>query len=190
MPTVDLRSGRQNVAMPNFLEPEWDDDQHQPPFTWRRARLGREAGSEKLGASLFEVPPGASTFPFHLHHANEELLVVVAGRPTLRTLEGERELRSGDVVAFPTGRRGAHRLDNRTEEPVRVLFVSTMLAPEVNEYPDSGKVWARSYAPGAEPGTEEAFVIARPEENLDYFEGEQGRGALGSSIHAHPPDGG
>lgn len=159
--------------MPNFLEPQWGDRQEEPPFTWRRARLGRQAGPEQLGASLFEIPTGASTFPLHAHHANEELLLVVAGRPTLRTLDGERELEPGEVVAFPTGRRGAHRLDNRTEEPVRVLFVSTMLAPEVNEYPDSGKVWARTCAPGAEPDPEAAFLIARPEDNLDYLEGER-----------------
>ena len=97
----------------------------------------------------------------------------MTGRPTLRTLEGERELKPGEVVAFPTGRRGTHRLDNHSEEPARVLFVSTMLAPEVSEYPDSGKVWARSYAPGAEPGTEEAFLIARPEDNLGYFRDER-----------------
>ncbi len=159
--------------MPNLFEPEWDADQDKPPFTWRRARIGRQAGSKQLGASLLEVPPRGSTFPLHIHHANEELLIVVSGRPTLRTLEGERELSAGEVVAFPVGRRGAHRLDNHTEEAAQLLIVSTMLAPEVNEYPDSGKVWARTYAPGAEPGPDEAFLIARPEENLDYLEGEQ-----------------
>lgn len=159
----------------NLFEPDWDDDQEEPPFTWRRARVGRQAGSEQLGASLFELPPGASSFPLHFHHANEELLVVVAGRPTLRTLEGERELAPGEVVAFPAGRRGAHRLDNRTDEAAQVLVASTMVAPEMSEYPDSGKVWARSYAPGAEPGLEEAFLIGRPEESLDYMEGERER---------------
>jgi uncharacterized cupin superfamily protein len=161
------------VRGPNLFDPEWDGSQDQPPFTWRRARLGRTAGSEQLGASLFELPPNASSFPLHLHHANEELLLVVAGRPTLRTLDGERALEPGEVVAFPAGRGGAHRVDNGTDEPVRLLFVSTMLSPEVNEYPDSGKVWARTYAPGAEPGPEDAFLMGRPEENLAYFDGER-----------------
>ena len=159
--------------MPNILEPEWDADQDKPPFTWRRARIGRQAGSEQLGASLYETPPGCSTFPLHFHHANEELLLVVAGRPTLRTLDGERELAAGEVVAFPVGRGGAHRIDNRSEELARVLVVSTMLAPELNEYPDSGKAWARSYAPGGEREPEAVELIARPEENLDYMEGER-----------------
>ncbi|MGI8593616.1 MAG: cupin domain-containing protein [Solirubrobacteraceae bacterium] len=161
------------MSAANLFEPEWDDEQEESPFTWRRARLGRQAGCEQLGASLFELPPGGSTFPLHFHHANEEVLVVVAGRPTLRTLDGERELVPGEMVAFPTGRRGAHRLDNRTGGVVRVFFLSTMLGPEMSEYPDSGKVWARTYAPGAERGAEEAFLIAKPEANLDYMEGER-----------------
>lgn len=159
--------------MPNVFDPDWDAAQDKPPFTWRRARVGRQAGGEKLGASLFEIPPDASSFPLHVHHANEELLLVLAGRPTLRTLESERELSPGEAVAFPVGRRGAHRLDNRADEPARVLIVSTMIAPEVNEYPDSGKAWARTYAPGGDPGPEAVELIARPAENLDYLEGER-----------------
>jgi uncharacterized cupin superfamily protein len=157
----------------NIFEPDWDAEQDEQPFSWRRARLGRQAGSEELGASLFELPPGRSSFPLHVHHANEELIVVLAGRPTLRTLEDERELVPGEVVACPRGRRGAHRLDNRSQEPARVLIVSTMVAPEVNEYPDSGKVWARTYAPGADPGGEAVELIARPDENLHYLDGER-----------------
>jgi len=160
------------VSDPNVFEPRFDAEQDKPPFRWRRARIGRQAGSEKLGASLFELPPGASSFPLHVHHANEEMIVVLAGRPTLRTLDGERELGPGEVVACPTGRRGAHRIDNRSDEPARFLVVSTMIAPEVNEYPDSGKVWARNFAPGAE-GSEDALdVLARPDPELDYLDGE------------------
>lgn len=159
--------------MPSLFEPDWDASQDKPPFTWRRARLGGQAGSEQLGASLFELEPGAASFPLHLHHANEELLIVTAGRPTLRTLEGQRELGPGDVVAFPTGRKGAHRIDNRSDKPARVLIVSTMIAPELSEYPDSGKAYARSWAPGADPHPEKAELIARPDQNLDYMEGER-----------------
>jgi uncharacterized cupin superfamily protein len=159
--------------MPNIFEPRWDAEQDYDPFRWRRARIGRQAGSQRLGASLFELPPGASSFPLHVHHANEELIVVLAGRPTLRTLEDERELEPGEVVACPVGRRGAHRLDNRTAEPARVLIASTMVAPELNEYPDTGKLWARSYAPGAEATLEDVEVIARPDTELDYLEGEK-----------------
>src|SRR5918996_975232 len=158
--------------MPNMFEPEWDAEQDRQPFTWRRARLGRQAGSERLGASLFELPPGASTFPLHAHHANEELLVVLAGRPTLRVAEGERELAPGEVVACPVGRAGAHRIDNRSDEPVRVLVVSTMIGPDVVEQLDSGKVFARSFPPGTDPPPDGVTLLGRPEDNLDFFEAE------------------
>jgi len=161
------------MSDPNVFEPGFDAEQDEPPFTWRRARIGRQAGSEKLGASLFELPPGASSFPLHIHHANEELMVVFAGRPTLRTLDGDRELRAGEVVAFPTGRRGSHRIDNRSDEPVRFLMVSTMISPEVNEYPDSDKIWARGFAPGAEGSSDALDVLARPDPDLDYMDGER-----------------
>ena len=158
--------------MPNLFDPSWDAEQEHPAFSWRRARLARQAGAERLGASLYELPPGASTFPLHFHHAIEELLVVLAGRPTLRTLEAERRLEPGEVVAFPVGRRGAHRIDNRGEQRARVLIVSTMRSPEVAEYPDSGKIMARSYPPGGAPPQEGVDIVVRGEDTVDYFHGE------------------
>ena len=138
--------------MPNLFEPLWDAERDDPPFRWRRARLGRQAGARDLGASLFELPPGGATFPLHAHFANEELLVVLAGRPTLTGSDGSaRELETGELVACPAGREGAHRLDNKTDEPVRVLIVSTMRAPEINEMLEDGTYWVRDYAPGLTP---------------------------------------
>jgi uncharacterized cupin superfamily protein len=137
--------------MANVYEPEWDGAQDDPPFRWRRARLGRQAGAKRLGASLFELPPGCATFPLHAHHANEEMIVVLSGRPTLRTADADRVLGPGDVVACPAGLPGAHRLDNDTAETARVLIVSTMRAPDINEFPETDEVWARSYAPGTDP---------------------------------------
>jgi uncharacterized cupin superfamily protein len=155
-------SGPVRVArVANVFRPEWDADRDEPPFRWRRARLGRQAGSEALGASLFEVAPGAATFPLHAHFANEELLVVLSGRPTLRTADGERPLEEGEVIAFPAGRRGAHRLDNPGDKPARVLIVSTMRFPEINEMLDDDEFWLRSYAPGEDPGDAELDTRVR-----------------------------
>ncbi len=151
--------------MPNVFDPEWNAEQERGPFRWRRARVGSEAGARQLGASLYELPPGGASFPLHAHHANEEMAIVLAGRPVLRTLDAERELAPGEVVAFPAGREGAHRLENRSEEPVRVLVVSTMLAPEIVEYPDSRKTGVSSPATGLRQ-------ILPADRELDYFEGE------------------
>jgi uncharacterized cupin superfamily protein len=148
--------------MANLYEPDWDVERDEPPYRWRRSRIGRQAGARQLGASLFEVAPGASTFPLHIHHANEELLVVVAGRPTLHTLSASRQLAVGEVVACPAGREGAHRLTNDTDEPVRVLILSTMHAPDINEFPETGEFWVRDYVPGTDPPEGALDVHTRP----------------------------
>jgi len=158
--------------VPNVFEPEFEerDPEDPAPFTVRGARLGRQAGARELGATLYELQPGEAICPFHLHHGNEEMMIVLAGRPTLRMGDGERELPTGEVVAFPRGRAGAHRVDNHAGEPARVLIVSTMNAPEVVEYPDSGKVLARStLSPRDDDWLRKIF---RAESGVDYYDGE------------------
>jgi uncharacterized cupin superfamily protein len=156
--------------MANLFEPDFDAEQDRPGFSWRRARLGRQAGAERLGASLFELPPGQASFPLHFHVANEELLIVIGGRPTLRTRAGERRLDEGEVVAFPAGARGEHQLINRSAEPARVLIVSEMNAPEIVAYPDSDKIFARDTPPGGPPVEIGGSFFAA--DAVDYFEGE------------------
>ena len=156
--------------MANAFEPEFDSDQERPGFTYRRAKVGRQAGAQKLGASVYEIPPGEATFPYHAHTANEEMLIVLSGRPSLRTPEGWRELEPGEVVAFPVGEEGAHQVQNRSGDPARVIVISTMIAPEVNLYPDTDRLMAATRAPGGEgEGFQESY---RRDEATDYWEGE------------------
>src|SRR3954469_10690096 len=157
--------------MANLYEPEFDASQDEPGFRWKRARLGRQAGAERLGASLFELEPGEAAFPYHFHFGNEELLLVVAGRPSLRTPDGWRELSEGEVVAFRVGDEGAHQVVNRSDAPVRILMISEMVSPEVVVMPDSRKVQARDQAPGA---TSAGFwEIFRSADSVEYFDGEE-----------------
>jgi uncharacterized cupin superfamily protein len=137
---------------PNVFHPRWDAKRDEPPFRWRRARVGRQADAHALGLSLFEIPPDATTFQLHAHYANEELIIVLAGQLMLTTHEGERELQTGEVVACVAGPEGAHRLDNRGYEPARVLIASTMVAPDITELCEVGQLWVRDYPPGGDPG--------------------------------------
>ena len=89
---------------------------------------------------MYELPPGQSICPYHYELGDEEWLVVLEGTPTLRTPEGERELRAWDTVCFPEGPDGAHKVTNRTEETLRVALLSTRREPAVSIYPDSNKV--------------------------------------------------
>ena len=133
--------------MANIYAPEWVE-RVDAPLRGRTARIGALAGAERLGATLYEIDPGQNGSPFHLHHANEEMIIVLSGRPTLRTLGGSRVLEPGAVVACPVGRDGAHQLQNETDTPVRALVVSTMIYPETAEMLDSDKILVITHPPG------------------------------------------
>lgn len=147
----------------NVLGDEWWAENEKPGFHWRRMRVA----GEHLGASLYEVPPGERTWPYHYELGNEELLVVIAGRPTLRDPNGERKLQVGDSVLFPSGPAGAHQVINRTNEPVRVLVVSNFTMPRAAFQPDSGKIMIRW-------GTDaDDRLLFRQADAVDYWEGEE-----------------
>ena len=94
------------MSRANLFEPEFDTASERDGFRSRRARLARQAGCEHLGASLYELEPGSAAFPMHYHLGNEELLIVIAGEPSLRTRGGERRLRAGDTEARDDHRDG------------------------------------------------------------------------------------
>jgi uncharacterized cupin superfamily protein len=118
----------------SFNQPSWDPDKYPGRHL---APVGAQAGSRELSANVYELDPGAVGSPLHVHHANEELLVVLAGTVSLRGPDGTELLSAGAVVAFPRGQAGAHSVVNRSDAPVRYLVVSTTNRPDVVEYPDT-----------------------------------------------------
>ena len=119
----------------DFEQPSWE----AAKYPGRRvAPVGAQAGARELAANVYELDPGAVGSPLHIHHANEELLLVLAGTPSLRTPDGTQLLSAGAVVAFPRSQAGAHSLVNRSDAPVRYIVVSTTNRPDVVEYPDTG----------------------------------------------------
>ena len=129
---------------PNFLAPEWETPAAMPI---KGVRLGAAAGAQELGATLYELPAGTAVSPYHLHYGNEELLIVLSGRPLLRTPTGDRRLEPGAVVAFVRGPDGAHRVSNPDGDPARVLLVSTMNLPDVAVHLSTG-AWLAMTEPG------------------------------------------
>jgi uncharacterized cupin superfamily protein len=115
------------------------DPLEESPDGMRVARVAERAGSEHLGASLYELRPG-DEMVFHYHVQREELLIVLEGPLELRTADGWETLPTGEVVAFPRGERGAHGYRNRGDAPVRVLVVSEQTAPNISVYPDTNQV--------------------------------------------------
>ena len=98
----------------NLYGDEWEREQEREGYRWRAQMIGPVLGATMLGATVYELPPGQKSFPYHYEYGTEEWLLVVGGRPTLRTPEGEQELEAGDVVCFPEGPDGAHQVRNGT----------------------------------------------------------------------------
>jgi len=148
---------------------------HGDKFSAKLAPIGVHIGAKKLGYNVTSVPPGKRAFPFHCHHANEEMFYVIEGTGTLRFGKEEYPVRAGDVVACPAGGpEVAHQLINTGATELRFLAVSTAIDTDIWQYPDSGKWGAVG---GREPGLPPARAsfagrYVRESESLDYWDGE------------------
>lgn len=132
-------------------------------------RFGPEVGAQQTGASVYELPPGQAVCPYHYEYAEEEWVLALEGRPSVRTPEGTEQIEPFDVVFFPRGPAGAHQIRNDTESAVRILMWSTVVYPAATAYPDSDKiaVWT---------GDKAENVMVQRASNVEYFHGEGERG--------------
>jgi uncharacterized cupin superfamily protein len=126
---------------PNVFGDDWDELDDWSGGGAKSTRL--VGGGPQLGASVYELGPRNSAV-YHFHHGSEELLIVLRGRPTLRTPDGERQLAEGEVVHFPTGPDGAHGVRNDTDDAVRYIVAGIRVSPEVAEYPDTKQITAQA----------------------------------------------
>jgi uncharacterized cupin superfamily protein len=161
------------MARPNVFTEELESQEPVAGFAGRSARLGDAAGSERLGASIYELGAGQTLMPYHYHRVGEEMLVVLRGRPTLRTPEGERQLEEGAVASFVVGPAGAHQVINRSDETVRYLMLSTNPPLDMAGYPDTGKVGLRIDPQAGDEGGKPLRYRYYEADPVDYFEGEE-----------------
>ena len=114
--------------------------------------------------SIYEIPPGKSAYPYHYHHKNEETFYILSGEGILKTPEGEKNVTAGDLLFFPTGPEGAHKLTNCSEtENLVYLDFDVVHDIDVTVYPDSDKIgiWGM--------GINKLYPQSN---NVDYYEGE------------------
>ena len=140
----------------------------EPHYDARYARLAHGTAARKLGATFDILAPGKRGCPYHLHHAQEEMFVILEGTGTLRVAGELLPVRAGDVVFTPPGPEYPHQIINTSDAPLKYLSISTMEAPEICEYPDSGKYLAEGSLDSSTPFE----VIDRRGPGLDYWDGE------------------
>ena len=157
----------------NVFGDEWEDLYPQVEG-WKSNVRRLVPPGNTLGMSVYELLPDQTQCPYHFHHGNEELILVLRGRPTLRTPDGEEQLEAGDTVHFPTGAAGAHQVVNRTDEPARYVVADAHVSPELVEYPDTGKFATMARTESQRGGP--IWTVHRLDDAVDYFDGEQPRG--------------
>jgi uncharacterized cupin superfamily protein len=146
------------------LEFEYDDTDPEG-YRCGMARFGPGLGAKSTGSTVYLIPPGKKLCPYHWETGEEEWLLVLAGRPTLRDPGGETELAVGDLCFFPPSPEGAHQIKNDSGEEARVLMYSDVQTPAATVYPDSDKV-------GIWTGHDGYRVMVHRSSNVDYFSGE------------------
>ena len=145
----------------NFMQDEpWDevDENDRRRTRW----FGHPFDADILGASLIELLPGSPGGALHMHYGVEEMFFVLTGTPAVRTPEGEEQLSPGDVVYFPEGPEGLHTFSNPTDEPVRMIGISSKRFPDVVAYPERGVAWVATRHPERPvPAGGDEGIIAR-----------------------------
>lgn len=155
--------------MSQFLHRHMDElpvkhkDRH-PDYTHDRRDFVPIGFAEHCAVSVYEVPPGKAAYPYHYHHKNEETFFIISGEGILRTPEGERPVKAGDLCFFPAGEEGAHKLTN-TSQTEKLIYIDFDVVHDVDvtQYPDSNKiaVWGK--------GINKQY---RLDEDVDYYDGE------------------
>ena len=152
----------------NFNEAPGTRELREPLYDSVGARLAQGTVALKLGASVDVVAPGKRSCPYHFHHVQEEMFIILEGSGTLRVAGEMLALHSGDVIFIPPGPEYPHQIINTSDAPLKYLSIGTRETPEVAEYPDSGK-----YQAFVRKGDQSLFgSLQRSENGLDYWDGE------------------
>jgi uncharacterized cupin superfamily protein len=152
----------------NFNEVALNHAALEPKYECSHARLSEGTAATKLAAAVNVVPPGKRACPYHLHHAQEEMFIVLEGSGTLRVAGELLPIKAGDTVFIPAGREFPHQIINTSDAPLRYLAIGTTDDPEICEYPDSGKYLAEGGLATKQPFE----VIGKTGNSLPYWEGE------------------
>ena len=144
----------------NLFSDTWDGDKEE---TRTRHRVFWRPDDARMGATLYELAPGAPEDRVHMHYGAEEMFFVLSGRPVLRNQDGTEELAPGDFVFCPEGRAGLHAFSNPSDEAAEILAISAGSFPDVVAYPEHGYAWVATRDPDPElrEKADDPGIIAR-----------------------------
>jgi uncharacterized cupin superfamily protein len=142
----------------NLERLEFKADQMGENYQYESTALASKMGAKKLGFHAEILPPGQFSCPYHFHHSEEELFLVLEGKAMLRQADQFREVTKGDLIFFVNSPEGAHQFHNHTDQPFKFLALSTSDDFEVCEYPDSKKINVTKIKKIFQGGTEVEYL--------------------------------
>lgn len=114
---------------------------------------------------FYEIEPGKSAFPKHYHKYNTECFYILSGTGALETKEEIINIKSGDIIVFPCGEAGTHKITNISDdEKLTYIDFDTTNSPDIIKYVDSGKIGV------IEHNISSSFY--KETNQVDYYEGE------------------
>ena len=160
MPSPDPAAELRERLIRNFNDAPRERFLRAPLYDTESTSLTQGTAAKKLGAGFDILAPGQIACPYHFHHAQEEMFVILQGEATLRVAGEEVPIKAGDVIFVPPGPEYPHHIVNTSDAPLHYLSISTLKKPEICVYPDSGKVGA--FAPGLR-------LLQKQDAGLDYW---------------------
>lgn len=149
----------------NFHRAELEADTDEPDgYRAPSAAIAPAIGAARLAGTVALLRAGESLCPYHYELGEEEWLLVLEGTPSVRTPPGTDTLEPGDVVCFPRGPDGAHKIFNAAAAPARVIVISEHADVASAVYEDSDKIGV--FATGVR-------LLFRRGEAVDYWDGER-----------------
>lgn len=156
----------------NLNDVELKVQKHGATFEARLGAIANRLGAKKLGYRLVVVPPGKKAWPYHCHHANEEMFLILEGEGTLRYAGAAYSIHSGDVICTLPGPDTAHQIINTSSSDLRYLAVSTMEEPDVMEYPDSNKIVIFAGSPPGGDKSKRTLSLTTRDTTINYWDDE------------------
>lgn len=141
-------------------------------FLADRAPVSPHIGAKKLGYAVVRLKAGKRAWPYHSHHAIEEMFYILSGTGVLRHADEEFPIRAGDFICSPADPQQPHQIVNTSDEELTYIALSNEMTTDVMLYPDSGKYGVWHSDSGDLNAPDNFLVFARKETAVDYWDGE------------------
>jgi uncharacterized cupin superfamily protein len=133
--------------MPTIINPNDLEYRHNPnalpqfDLLTLFPKLTTIVNSKHFVFDIRKLEPGKYSTPYHFHRNAEELMMIISGSMTVRSPQGLKIAKQGQLIFCEIGETSAHQFYNHSDVPCIYLDLMSTVGLDVCEYPDSGKIY-------------------------------------------------